>query len=351
MASKKSIIEDLTKKGSQQINQILKSEAKSKKKPIISPPQDQLVRSGVEIYKTKDKNIENTSNEEKEGFVLQNGQITEIAYYDDLVSTNFEQDYEDISTNGSVSFVSVDDTRFYKGKKILLKKAYNPKKWNELENCLMGFITEQTYSENGVDIKISGMSKLLDQEKQFTYKNTKISKILKDMIESAGLKANIDTAGLDDKKVDYTNVSSSSNNGDASGTGSATIDEAVQKAIEGKTDDLSKAKAIDSAFKSHVIYDYYFDVRYPDLDKAWKHAHLNCADGANVLCAMFRSADLNAVIHHTPGEDGKGHYIVIVTINGKQYPTDNAANSGNHTSRAFGSVWGPSSGSKVGTKI
>ena len=117
----------------------------SKKSPVTIS-QDSGSHSGVEIYKTKDKNIEKTSkDEEKEGFVLQNGTITEKAYYDELVSNSFEHDYEDISSNGSVSFVSVDEKRFYKGKKILLKKGYNAHEWKDLDNCLMGFITEQSY--------------------------------------------------------------------------------------------------------------------------------------------------------------------------------------------------------------
>ena len=331
------------------------SSTKNKKitKKSFNIPQDESYVSGIEIYKTKDKNIEKTSkNEEKQGFVLQNGEITEVAYYNEIISDSYEADYEDISTNASVNLVRVDGTRFYKGKKLALKKAYNPRKWSDLKQVHLGFITEQSYSEDGVELKISGMSKLLDQEKQFTFTKTKISKVLKEIIESTGLKAKIDTTGLKDSKISYTNVSSSGNSSsDVSSTGSATIDETVQKAITGKNDALSKAKAIDSAFKTHVFYKYYFNCKFSDIDKAWKNGHLNCADGANVLCAMFISAGLNAVIHHTPGADGRGHYIVIVKINGKNYATDNAASTGSHTTRAFGSTWGPSSGSKVGTKI
>lgn len=320
---------------------------KETKKSPITISQDGLSHSGVEIYKTKDKNIEKTSkNEDKEGFVLQNGNITEIAYFDEVVSDSFEHDYEDISSNGSVSFVEVDETRFYKGKKILLKKGYDPKKWDNLNNVLMGFITEQDISEDDVSLKIAGMTKLLDQEKQFTYKKTKISKILKDIVEAAGLKCKIDTAGLKDSKIDYTNVSSSGN-ADSSSTGSASIDEAVETVIANETTPLGKAKAIDKAFKNHVYYKYYWNCHFSDIEKAWNDAHLNCADGANVLCAMFIAGGLNAVIVHTTG-----HYIIKVTVDGKTYYTDNAANTGSHTTRAFGSVWkGNTSGSVVGTKI
>lgn len=310
--------------------------------------QDSLARSGIEIYKTKDSNIEKVSDEEdREGFVLHNGTITEISYFDEMFNNSFEYDYEDISNGGSVSLPEVDETKFYKGQKILLKKAWNANKWDDLEDCLLGFITEQSYTEDSVEIKISGMSKLLEQKKEFSFTKTKISVILKEMIETAGLKAEIDTKGLNDVAIDYSNVSGGGGSDLNQSTGSASIDEAVKNAIRGKTDDLEKAKAIDKAFKSHVIYKYYFDVHHPDLDEAWSNAHLNCADGANVLCAMFIAGGLIAVIVHT-----SGHYIVKLTIKGKTYYTDNAANSGNHTTRQFGEVWrGITSGSEVGTKI
>ena len=47
------------------------------------------------------------------------------------------------------------------------------------------------------------MTKLLDQEKKFSFKQTKRSKILKEMIEAAGLKAKIDVTGLKDDVIDY----------------------------------------------------------------------------------------------------------------------------------------------------
>ena len=77
--------------------------------------QDNLARSGLEVYKTNDKNKEKTS-KDTEVFGLQNGTITEIVYFDEMTSNSFEHDYEDISSNGTVSFIEVDQTRFYKGK-------------------------------------------------------------------------------------------------------------------------------------------------------------------------------------------------------------------------------------------
>ena len=142
-------------------------------------------------------------------------------------------------------------------------------------------------------------------------------------------------------------------------TGSKTLDSVVDKAIKGKTNALDKAKAIDKAFKAHVIYSFYYNAdktkgKKTNFESAWKNGKLNCADGANILCAMYIYAGFTAVIIHVPkgGASKYGHYIVRVTVNGKYYYTDNAASSGKHTSRSFGKVWnGRTKGTNKGTIV
>ena len=139
-------------------------------------------------------------------------------------------------------------------------------------------------------------------------------------------------------------------------TGSATLDKVVDNAVKGKSKALDKAKAIDKAFKNHVIYSFYYDAdktkgKVSNFESAWKNGHLNCADGANLLCAMFNYAGIPSVIIHTQ-HPKVGHYIVRLKINGKYYYTDNAASSGAHTTRAFGKVWeGITKGSNRGTIV
>lgn len=297
--------------------------------------------------------------EEGNKFKLENAPIKQINYIGELYSDSFEQDYTDISSNASISVPIAYLKYFYKGRKVCLKKGIQNDtkyKWKDMNSAVLGFVTEITYNDTKVDVRINGMDKLLDVEKQFTFKQTKRSEIVTKIIEAAGLKADVNVKGLVDDVTDFTNVSSSGSSDNTSGqsTGSATIDEAVENAIKGITDPLAKAKAIDRAFKSHVIYNLYWDCDYPnDLDAAWKDGTLNCADGANILCAMFLKAGLSAVILHVPPEysEGYGHYIVKVTIGGKEYFTDNAASSGYHTSRPFGEVFGQPIGSEVGTRI
>ncbi len=288
--------------------------------------QDSQARSGIEIYKTKDSNIENVSDEEdKEGFVLHNGTITEITYFDEMFSNNFEYDYGDISNGGSISLPEVDETKFYKGQKILLKKAWNPKKWDDLKDCLLGFITEQSYNEEGVELKISGMSKLLEQEKEFSFTKTKRSVILKHMIESAGLKANISTKGLKDEKIDYTNVSSSSSGGSNS---SEQVNSLVQRAIGNETDDYKKMELINKEVNKVLTYKGYSCSQCDTPEEVLEKKKVNCADTSLLECACMKAANLDATVVH-----GCNHFWTVVTINGKEYACD-ATNS-----KGIGYVW------------
>lgn len=336
---------------------------------IASP----LSKAGLEIYTTepieeeeeeeKKEDSEETTEEDAEEetgvtfpefdnkIVYQNGETIQIDYLGELYSDSFEMDYGDISSNSNVSVPIETLNYFFKGRKVALKKAWQngTLKWDDMDTAILGFVTEINYNQDKIDVKIGGMDKLLEAEATFDFTQMKRSEIVKQIIESAGLKAKVDVTGLIDDVIDFKTTSSTEGDdtGEGESTGSASIDEAVEKAIKGKKDALSKAKAIDSAFKSHVIYSYYYDVHHPDLEEAWKNANLNCADGANVLCAMFIKAGLKAVIVHVPS-----HYIVKLTISGKTYYTDNAANSGSHTTRPFGEVWrGNTSGSEVGTRI
>lgn len=287
--------------------------------------QDSLARSGLEIYKTKDSNVEKVFDEEdKEGLVLQNGTIIEIDYFNEMFSNSFDYDYEDISSNGSVKLPSVDDTIFYKGKKILLKKEWNPQKWEDLKNCLLGFITEQKYSEDGVEIKISGMSKLLDQKKEFSFTKTKRSKILKNIIESAGLKANINTKGLKDEKINYRNVSSSG----TSFSGSEQVNSLVQRAVGNETDDYKKMELINKEVNNVLTYSNYPCSKCSTPEEVLSKKKVNCADTSLLECACMKAANLNATVVH-----GCNHFWTVVTINGKEYACD-ATNS-----RGIGYVW------------
>ena len=109
--------------------------------------------------------------------------------------------------------------------------------------AITGFISDVSYNKEKVDVKISGMDKLLDQEAKFSFKKTKRSKIIKKIIEASGLKAKVNVDGLKDDVTDFTNISESS---DKSSSSTATggegedIDSKVQEIIGSETDDYKK---------------------------------------------------------------------------------------------------------------
>lgn len=282
--------------------------------------QVKLAQSGLEVYKTKDSNKESVSEDhEKEGFVLQNGQVTEINYYANMLSNSFEEDYEDISSNGSVSFPGVNGKVFYKGKRVSLKKAWKSEgktlKWSDLGTALYGFITEQTYSQDKVDIKLSGMSKLLEREHKFTFKKTKRSKILRSIVEAAGLKIKINIKGLNDDVIDYSNVSTASSS--SSGSESEDIVAKVKEIIGSETDDYKKMVLIHEWLRVHNHYVGYECSRKSSPSECLKSLKNNCADTARLTRAMMTAANLIAQVVHGPN-----HFWTIITINGVEYASD-----------------------------
>ncbi len=220
------------------------------------------------------------------------------------------------------------------------------------DDTVFGFITEVTHDQKGTEVEIKDWGYCLEENRiPLGFQNMLRSEIIEEVIKTYGLVPIVDFTDLKNDLISWDNSTAKSSDGgdltSGAGSGSASIDAAVEEAIRGITDPLQKARAIDSAFKNHVFYEKYWDCKYPnDLEKAWQDAHLNCADGANVLSAMFMKGGFTTMIVYT-----SEHYIVRVNVNGTDYYTDNAALSGQHTSRPFGEVYGSTSGSDRGTHL
>ncbi len=327
----------------------------------ISVKQDAYSHSGLEVYLTKEPEVEvkkisdsketddNSTKEVEsefnsdEKFKLLNGETVQIDYYDEMFDNDYEYDYQDISCNANVSMPNIDKN-FFKGKKVSLLKEWEGSDekitWKNLKKVITGFITEQNYSEDGVTLKIAGITKLLDQEKQFIFTQKKISEILKEMIESAGLKAEINVKGLDDKVIDYTNVSSSNGNSGTPGIGNAEIDDLVKKWCSGKTSDLEKAKAIHAGLRDEVgiWYAHYFDSKYHTPENCLKHHKdgLNCGDCSILTVACMKSGGLIAYIVL---RCDNAHYFTVIEINGTKYYSDLTWSEGQRSQRPWNEVW------------
>lgn len=311
--------------------------------------------SGFEVYKTNDviqtkelsSEDDSTESSDSEGFQLLNGEITQINYYSNMYKNGFDEDYEDISQNGNVSFPEVDQLIFYKGKKICLKKVWEdpnqPLTWDDLEIALLGFITEQSYSQDKVELKLAGMTKLLDKEEHFSFTQTRRSEILKQMIEKAGLKAKIDTTGLNDDVIDYTNVSSSNDDGGYTGDVSADIAEAAKQICQGKTSCLEKAKAIWKYCHDNMTYQNYPNSQ-KGAERAFKEKSGNCCDHANVVVQMLKSVNVKCAYEHSTTCYGTGHVWAVAYCEGTWYRIDAAVKS-----RSFNQVGNGCTGTRKET--
>jgi hypothetical protein len=124
----------------------------------------------------------------------------------------------------------------------------------------------------------------------------------------------------------------------------------VSKVCGDTTDLLKRAKLIDAEFKRVTHWKLYYDAQKTNgnpknYEKAYNSHYLNCADGANILCAMHNCAGIKSTIMHTDS-----HYIVRMTINGKYWWTDCSASNGQLCNKPFNKVYGYKGGTNVGTK-
>ena len=283
--------------------------------------------------------------EEGNKFKLENGPIKQINYIGELFSDSFEQDYTDISSNASISLPIGYLKYFYKGRKVCLKKGIQNDtkyKWKDMKSAVLGFVTEITYNRDKVDIRINGMDKLLDVDKQFTFKQTKRSEIVTKIIEASGLKPKVDVTGLEDDVTDFTNVTTtkSSSNSDVAGGQGKEIDELVAGWCQGKNSDLEKAKAIHFGLREYGIrYRKYYDTEYETPENCLKHARdpgLNCGDCAILTTACMLSGGLDAYIALRC--DSK-HYFTVITIDGTKYYSDLTWSEGNLSQREWNDTW------------
>ena len=272
----------------------------------------------------------NESEKELQRFIAMNGKIIEIAYYDNMYKNSFDEDYEGISNNGDASFPEVELSRFFKGKKICLKKANDtgtPLKWGDLQSCLLGFISKITFTDDSVDLSLVGMTKLLDQTEQFEFTQTKMSEILKQMIETAGLKADIKVDGLNDEVIDYSNASSSGDDeGGYSGEVSEDIAKAAKQICKGKKTCLEKAKAIWKWCHDNMSYQGYSNSQ-KGAEKCFKERSGNCCDHANVVVQMLKAVNVKCAYEHSGSCYGTGHVWAVADCGGKTYRIDASVKS------------------------
>ena len=265
------------------------------------------------VETTEEKTDDETDEEEEEDdedseenkFKLHQGEILEKYYYTELTGMEVSHDYTDISTTGSVSipYYDTDLSQCYLGVRTLLRQdweAYDEHKpLKSLAEAHLGFITEQSFTDELTKISLSGMTKLLEQKYEFNFTQMKRSEIIIEVIKTAGLKADVNAEGLLDEVIDYTNVSSDSSDDDSvySGDVPADVAELAKKICKGKKDCMSKIKAIWAWEVQNVHYKMYNNspTNNWDASKCLQNRNgINCCDTACLTVHLLRAVGVKA---------------------------------------------------------
>jgi hypothetical protein len=334
-------------------------------------PQYCISRTLIEVYKTDEENweqyvpncgevqeeekdsseseeesegedeLEEEEDEELKGFKLHQGEILETYYYGSFTELSSEHDYEDMNNTGSIKIPEIIDLeRFYKGVRLCLRKTWEAEgettELDDLVEILKGFITEESFTEGGMNLSISGMSKLLEQNYKFDFHQMKRSEIIREVIKTAGLKPVVNPEGLQDDVIDYTNIKSSGDDDSGSvGGESGDINDFVKKAIKGKKGARAKAEAVHEALREIIRYSYYECSHYSTASECLKNAgQLNCADTSRLTRACMSAAGLEARVVHGPN-----HFWTEIKIDGGWVASDLTGCSGCQSRRSLGEVW------------
>ena len=313
-----------------------------------------LNKTGLEIYTTEEveeeeeENTTSSSDEESEedteeeaveeidttnNFKLCKGEINHIDYIGDLYSDHYEEDYTDISSNATAS-VPIDYLKYmFKGRRAALRKGWQDNDgytWEDMPISVTGFITEITWNNIKTDIKINGMDKLMDETKEFEFTQQKRSEITKQIIESVGLKAEVDVTGLEDDVCDFSNMSGGEEEGDDtegySGEVSDDIAKAAKQICKGKKTCLDKAKAIWKWCHDNMSYEGYSNSQ-KGAEGCFKSRAGNCCDHANVVVQMCKAVGVKVAYEHSGTCYGTGHVWAVVTCKGKDYRIDASVKS------------------------
>jgi len=282
--------------------------------------------------------------EEEKPFDYQLGEILDEYYYGRFTNIDYEYDYEGISSTLNITLPEqTDGLRFYKGVQGQFyadwfndEKIVNPEDI-KLINRL--FIEDLTFSEDGTQLSCKGADVLLDEEYQFDFHQMKRSKILEEMIKTAGLEPVVDPTGLIDDVIDYTNVTkSSSDSGTGDASGAPNISTMVKQACKGKKGAREKAEAVYQAMVDHLVYSGYSCSQFPHTnegaDQAWQKGAVNCADSAAIGRVAYTAAKLQARCVHGPN-----HFWCEVNIDGQWIASDVTGAEGAHCVRPLGKVY------------
>ena len=239
---------------------------------------------------------------------------------------DFDSDYKEMTNEATFTRQELDLKQFYKGVRLKLlsewEEPFKTIEWTDLNECITGFITEQTFQEEETEVKVNGMTFLLEQTLEFKFTQMPRADIIAEILKSVGLNPIINVEGLDNDVIDFTNENSS-NTGNASsnnpiGESSGNIAQLAQQVCKGKTTDLAKAQAIHTYIANNIKYP---EPNYSDHQKCpvevVRSGYSNCCDRARLGHEMA-----NAVGLYNRGVHGPNHVWVQYKIGGQWVDSD-----------------------------
>ncbi len=321
--------------------------------PYVSP-QNAKANSNIEKADVENENSEESSEEDTKSvndntpssaYTLHQGNVIETYYYTDLFKLDFESDYKEMTSSATFERSDVNLKQFYKGVRVkLLTEWEEPDtllKWEDLTEAEIGFITEQTFKEDCVEVKIDGMEALLNQVLSFEFKSMPRAEIISEILKSAGLNPIINVEGLDNDVINFvnerkTNTATASSDNKPIGKSTPQIAKLAQQLCQGKTTDLGKAQAIHS-FIAKVEYP---PNNYPNHKRCpvevVRRMECNCCDRARLGHEMANAVGLHNRGVHGSGAQGEGHVWIQYKINGKWVDSDPSPSR-----PKLGQVYGP----------
>lgn len=280
------------------------------------------------------------------------------------VSPSISCDLEGLSDEITVNVPFDEETWGYLRQ--LQKTEYRMASGNVVMLTHKGYINSlKTVYSDGVfliEIGLIGYNTFLDQSVSYE-KTAKRSVLLKELIELAGLKANIDMAGLVDDEFTVKAVESSSGTGSGGGlvevngndctetslisARSYDIDTCHGNTKIGKTS-ANYAQDTKGMSAKEALYDIIDRFHYgPSLTSSRRYDNNkrcpqqmwtktgkfwgNCADISRLVKAMMEVHGLKCGIRHAPS-----HYYNLIEVDGKVYKFDCCFSSG-YTGRDYGS--------------
>lgn len=218
-------------------------------------------------------------------------------------------------------------------------------------DSLLGFITDSSISNDGIEVTLSDYGKMLEEKKELTYTQKKRSEIVENVIANAGLIPVVDFTGLTDDVIDWTSVTATGNNGGGTvGEASTsytqcsrTYDLAGSLVSSGSVPTLSSGderiktigksgtnyasacsgksiQEVMSILRNGWHYHYYSDNRDNCATDSWNNKvskGLNCGDSSRLLKCCMDVAGHPCICVHT-----SGHYYNAVQVNGQWLTVD-----------------------------